>query len=236
MDSEALVEQVLADYSGLEPGQSDSWNPVGSKFELGYRLNLFHALASALQHVEFPLRELQVLDLGCGNGRSARTYLDMGLHPEQLSGLDLRPGAIALARKLNPAIRWALYDGGDLPLGHNWVSTTAVFSSVATRESRQEIVGRIRNSLPAGGYLFYYDFRKANAFAGRDRIEPRSLFADFSLVWGQRLGRFSSVPVRSRLQGLLASRLSGDDRTASLREVIGDILAPSHEALLLRKT
>ena len=236
MDRERFVERILADYSSLEPDQSDSWNPVGSKFQLGYRLNLFYGLARALQHIEAPLRDLRVLDLGCGNGRSTRMYLDMGLHPEQLRGLDLRPGAIALARKLNPGIRWELYDGGDLPAGHNWLSTSTVFSSVATREDRQAIVARIRDSLPRGGYVFYYDLRNANPFAGGDRIEPQLLFADFSLVWGQRLGRFSSIPIKDRLRGLLATGLGGGDRTASLREMVSDILIPSNEVLLLRKT
>jgi SAM-dependent methyltransferase len=235
MASERLVGQILSDYNTLEPGQSDSWNPVGSKYELGYRLNLFYALARSLQFIEPPLRDLRVLDLGCGNGRSARMYLDMGLRPEQISGLDLRPGAVELARKLNPAIQWALYDGGALPLGHNWVSTTTVFSSVEAHESRQEIAGRIRDGLPSGGYAFYYDFRRTNAFAGRELINPQLLFSGFELVWGQRLGRFASVPMRDRVRGLMASGLGGDSKTASVREMVGDMLAPSHEALLLRK-
>jgi SAM-dependent methyltransferase len=236
MHRKRIVEQVLSDYSRLEPGQSDSWNPIGSKFELGYRLNLFYALTRALQHIEAPLDDLRILDLGCGNGRSARMYLDLGVRPDQLTGLDFREGAIALARQLNPAIRWEPYDGGDLPSGHNWVSATAVFSSIATHESRQDIVAQIRESLPTGGYMFYYDFRRANPFAGGDPIGPRRLFADLNLIWSQRLGRFSALPMRDRLHGLLAGRLAGDHMTVSLREMVSDMLAPSHEVLLLRKT
>jgi SAM-dependent methyltransferase len=140
----SFVEQILEDYRDLEPDQSDSWNPVGSKFQLGYRLNLFFALARALQRSERPLHELRVLDLGCGNGRSARMYLDMGLHPEQISGLDLRSGAIALARKLNPAIRFELYDGADLPTGHNWLSTTTVFRP--SRRAKADSTSPIRST------------------------------------------------------------------------------------------
>lgn len=230
-----VVEKVLADYSNLEPDQSDSWSPVGSKYQLAYRLNLYYSLARALQHVECPIEDLQVLDLGCGNGRSTRMYLDMGLHPEQLHGVDLRAGAIARARRLNPAIRWDLYDGGALPLGHNWLAATCVFSSVATREARETMVGQINDSLPLGGYVFYYDVRRANPFAGGDWIEPQRLFAAFRVVWSHRLGRFSTVPAKDRRQGLMAGRLRGDDRTVSLREMIGDIVAPSQDVLLMRK-
>jgi SAM-dependent methyltransferase len=230
-----FVDQILADYSSLEPDQADSWNPVGSKFELGYRLNLFFALTRALQRVDGQLEQLRVLDLGCGNGRSTRMYLDVGLRPEQVCGLDLRPGAIALARRLNPAIRFESYDGGELPAGHNWLSTTTVLSSVAGRECRQAIVDRIAASLQVGGYVFYYDLRRANPFAGGDVIDPEHLFRDLSLVWRQPLGRFSGVPVRDRFRGLMTTWLGGDTRSASLREIAGDTLAPSHEALLLRK-
>jgi SAM-dependent methyltransferase len=236
MDRDPVVDQILADYSHLEPGQSDSWNPISSKFQLGYRLNLFYALAKALQYVDRPLQDLRVLDLGCGNGRSTRMYVDMGLQPQQLRGLDLRPGAIELASKLNPAISWDIHDGGKLPTGHNWLSASTVFSSVTGRENRESIAARIRDSLPAGGHVFYYDLRKANPFAGGDLIDPKRLFAGFSLVWGERLGRFTGVPFRDRLRGLLDSGFQGDDRTPSLREMVSDAVAPSNEVLLLRKT
>src|SRR5258706_4314786 len=99
-------------------------------------------------------------------------YLDMGLRPEQLCGLDLRAGAIVLARNLNPAIRFDVYDGGDLPSGRNWVSTATVFSSVKGREERQAVADRISSALPAGGYLFYYDMRRANPFGGGGSTTP----------------------------------------------------------------
>ena len=236
MDRNPVADQILTDYDQLEPGQTDSWNPVGSKFQLGYRLNLFYGLAKALRCIETPLQDLRVLDFGCGNGRSARMYLDMGLQPQQIRGLDLRPGAIALARTLNPAIQWDVHDGGDLPRGHNWLSVTTVFSSVAGPEGRQAVAARIRESLPSSGYVFYYDALRANPFAGDDPIDARGLFADFSVVWSQRLGRFSGVPLADRLTGLVTSRLAGDADRASLREMIGDALRPSNEVFLLRKT
>jgi hypothetical protein len=45
-----FVDQILTDYGALEPDKADSWNPVGSKFQLGYRLNLFRARAGAATH------------------------------------------------------------------------------------------------------------------------------------------------------------------------------------------
>ena len=133
------------------------------------------------------------------------------------------------------AIQWDAHDGGELPLGHNWLSATAVFSSIASRERRQAVADRIWKSLPAGGYLFYFDFRRANAFAGGDEIDARAIFRGFNLVWSRRLGRFSSFPLIDRVEGLITSGFAGDGRRASFRELVGDALVPSQEALLLRK-
>jgi SAM-dependent methyltransferase len=236
MTADAAIRKLLDDYSQLEPGDADAWNPVGSKFQLGYRLNLYYALARALSLAGVPAADLRVLDLGCGNGRSTRMYLDMGLEPDQLTGLDLRPGALDRARRLNPAIAWRLHDGGPLPAGSNWISMATVFSSVSTAAARVALVDQIRDALPGSGYAFYFDARKANPFAGGDRIRPTRLFADFEVVWRQPLGRFTSIPLRERLRGLWTSRLLGDaTRTASLREMLGDAMAPSNEAILFRK-
>lgn len=231
----SLVEQVLANYGELEPNETDSWPPVGSKYQLGYRLNLYYCFVKAMGRIESSMPELRVVDLGCGTGRSARMYLDVGLLPEQVTGLDFRPGAIARARKFNPALAWDVYDGGALPTGFNLVAIATVFSSVATRECRNAIVARIRDGLPPGGYVFYYDLRNANDFAGGDQIDPEALFSGFEILWKKRLGRFATMPLKDCLRGLRTNGLGGDARTPSLRELIGDVFAPSHEAYLLQK-
>lgn len=233
--SQRLVEQVLADYDLLEPDETDSWSPISSKYQLGYRLNLYYCLTKAMRRIESSMPDLRIADLGCGTGRSTRMYLDVGLRPEQVTGLDFRPATIARARKFNPALSWQVYDGGALPTGFNFVATATVFSSISTPESREVVVARIRDGLPTGGFVFYYDLRKANDFAGGDPINPEALFGDFEILWKERLGRFSTLPLSERLRGLMLRGPKGDARTPSLRELIGDVIAPSQEAYLLRK-
>jgi SAM-dependent methyltransferase len=235
VEQDRYVDQVLADYAELEPEGADSWNPVTSKFQLGYRLNLYYALARALQRCQRPLETLKVLDLGCGNGRSTRTYLAMGLDPQQLTGMDLRPAALARARQLNPAIEWMQHGGGDLPAGYNWISATAVFSSIARGQARRQAADRIAEALPVGGHVFYYDTRLANDFAGGDPIEPLGLFDGLTPIWRTRLGRFSALPFKERVRGALDTGMRGDPLTPSLREMVSDLIKPSVEALLLRK-
>jgi ubiquinone/menaquinone biosynthesis C-methylase UbiE len=112
---ESLSEQILRDYETLEPGEEDSWNPVRFDFELAYRLGMYRALVHSLRLCELPLSDLRVLDVGSGNGRSTRIYIDLGLQPEQLTGIDVRPGTLRLARKLNPSIHYRVSDGARIP-------------------------------------------------------------------------------------------------------------------------
>jgi SAM-dependent methyltransferase len=113
---DSLANQVRNAYDRLEPGEADTWNPLFSEFEIAYRLSLFYWLTQALLLSPLSLESLNVLDLGCGNGRSTRMYIDLGLRPEQLMGVDVRLGTIDLARKLNPAIALRLMKAIQLPL------------------------------------------------------------------------------------------------------------------------
>ena len=167
--AQAYFDQVLRDYATLEPGEADTWNPVRNETELGYRLSFLFALTRCLALCEIPLPQLRVLDVGCGNGRSTRLYLDLGLSPDQVTGLDLRPGAIALARKLNPALGFRTYDGHaiDSPAASfNWIQLSAVFSSLADHGHRAHLAAEACRQLAPGGYLFYLDLWRANGFAG----------------------------------------------------------------------
>jgi hypothetical protein len=48
--------EVLKAYDILEPGDTDSWNPVGNDYELAYRLSLFYCLTKALGLSYIPIR------------------------------------------------------------------------------------------------------------------------------------------------------------------------------------
>ena len=234
------VTQILSDYEVLEPDQSDTWNPLKSEFELTYRLSLFYSLTQALALSGIPIQDLRVLDLGCGNGRSTRMYIDLGLFPEQLTGVDLRQGTIERAQKLNPTIRYASYSGDSLPFSDekfNWISLTTVISSIKGQASRQHLVEQIYQALPSGGYLFYFDLRRANQFAGNDRIDPLNLFSMYKPVWYFPVKRFDFIPNSEWIRKLTESVLARDtDRVISkLRLKASQLLRYSHEALLVQK-
>jgi SAM-dependent methyltransferase len=248
-DTEKPYAQIIRDYETLEPGESDTWNPLHGDFELLYRLRLIYSAKRALSAAGINPGKIRVLDLGCGNGRSTRMYLDFGLLPEQLRGVDLRPGAVSAAKRRNPGIDYMAYDGIQIPppsvsASYDWVQLATVVSSIKDTRDRKYLVERIDKVLRPGGYLFYFDLVVANPFAGRDWINPRrNLFDRYSVVWRQRFYSWSLLPLRDRLRTF--SAVARDAQSAlgmvifipRLFRVLASVLArPIHEALLLKKS
>lgn len=182
-------ESVLGAYRKMEPKGTDRWNPLDRDRELAYRLSLLEHLCRALRLCRNRIAGLRVLDVGCGNGRSTRMYLDFGLGPEQLTGIDLRGDAIEAARRSHPGIRF-LACGARFPVESksvDWVSICTVLSSLEPR-ARKHLEAEIRRVLAPGGFLFYFDRRRAHEFAGGDRLEPVALFDGLTLLSSEDIG------------------------------------------------
>jgi SAM-dependent methyltransferase len=57
---------------------------------------------------------IRLLDIGCGHGLMHSLLVTSGL-PLDVTGIDVAPGVIDLARRANPAIRYDVYEGDRLP-------------------------------------------------------------------------------------------------------------------------
>ena len=199
-----------------------------------------------------PLDKLKVLDLGCGNARSTRSYLDLGFRPEQLTGLDVRPGTIELAKKIHPAINFLSYDGQELPFpsqDFNWIQVAGVFSSIIELEGRQYLIEQIADKVEKNGYVFYYDLFRANPFAGDDRLSPIKLFSScgkFEKISSQFLrcyqfipggSRFKHFDLRGLVNGLVKGNIKGNIKNfpPALRYRVRRLIEPTHQAVLLKK-
>jgi SAM-dependent methyltransferase len=185
--------QVVRQYRQMEPDGADTWNPLRSDRELHHRLALYELLCRALRRCPGGLPDLRVLDVGCGNGRSTRMYLDFGIRPGQLTGVDLRPGALDLARQAHSGIRFLAVKDGVFPLGTgsmDWVSLCTVLSSIGGSGARRLIAEEVLRVLAPGGFLFYFDRLTAHGFAGGDRLDPISCFPGLTKLWDEevRLG------------------------------------------------
>lgn len=236
-----LVDQVRADYDLLEPGEADTWNPLFSEFEIAYRLSLFYSLTQALLLSPIPLESLNVLDLGSGNGRSTRMYVDLGLRPEQLMGVDVRFGTIELARKLNPAIRFETYEGDPTVFanqGFNWLSMAGILSTIKSMEKHQQLAEQVYQTLPPGGFLFYFDLYQGLNIVGGGRIHPLKVFSNLKKVWSSPVRSYRFMPSEFKGRDFVEARRKGvikQEYRLSLLNRIKRTILPTHEVVLFQR-
>jgi SAM-dependent methyltransferase len=219
------VAAVKTAYVDLEPDGADTWNPLDRDRELAYRLALYSRLCLALRQHARPVDRLRVLDVGCGNGRSTRVYLDFGLRPDQLTGIDLRSGAIRMARERHRGILFLDYDGRRFPAeagSVDWVSIATVMSSVPSPGGRRHIATEAARVLAPGGFVFYFDRVLAHDFADGGLLVPARIFGELSLVSDEHLRLDTRRPGRGGT--LLPGGLFGS---------LGR--GPTHRVSLLRK-
>jgi SAM-dependent methyltransferase len=156
-------------------------------------------------------------------------YLDFGIPPGQLTGVDLRPGALELARRAHCGIRFLAVKDGVFPLGAgsvDWVSLCTVLSSIGGPGPRRLIADEVLRVLAPGGFLFYFDRLTAHRFAGGDRLDPLASFPGLSKVCDAevRLGTDPLGPSRGGWLGRLLRPLC-----------LKTLPLPSHRFCLLRR-
>lgn len=227
-DQENRFAPVVEEYARIEPDGTDSWSPLNSDRELLHRLTLYEQLCYALR-LGGPVDQLRVLDVGCGNGRSTRIYLDFGLTPDQLMGVDLRGEAIDIARHHHRDIRYVAYDGRTLPAeaeSMNWVSVCTVMSSIPGPEARHHLANEIVRVLSPGGVVFYWDRTRAKRFAGGDALEPSLLFPSLAMMSDEQL----------RIKGGIDRDFPGTALRRTLLRIAGRLATPrTHRVSVLSK-
>jgi len=106
-------------------------------------------------------KKLQVLDVGCGVGKTDRfLFPDLG----GLSGVDVSPASIERARRENPQVRYEPYDGKILPFADS--SFDAAFLICVLHhvepEARTSLLSETRRVLKPGGLLLVFEHNPFN--------------------------------------------------------------------------
>lgn len=136
------------------------------------------------------LAGLRILDVGCGNGRLLRSYLDMGADAHNLFGVDLSEERIDEGRRISPQITLQLCDGIHLNFpdaAFNLVTQYVVISNVLLPELRQSLADEMWRVLKPGGYVFWWDLKKTVS-----KVDGRRPPLDFEPL-------FPNVPSRKLL-------------------------------------
>jgi SAM-dependent methyltransferase len=178
LEEENALATLHKVYVRLEPAGADSWSPLHNDGEMWHRVRLMIEACRCLRLIPKPMESLQVLDVGCGVGRSSRLLVDLGVLPQNLLAIDLRESAIVDARQRNPAIRFRhIADLSEWPREcFDLVVQCTAFSSLPRPKVRKRTASLMEGSVGEDGYIFWWDLLRANTFAGGEMLDPKSLF------------------------------------------------------------
>src|SRR3954447_13919881 len=130
------------------------------------RLRAIAALFVRLGWTE--LRDLRLLEVGCGTGTNLVEFLRLGFEAEHLSGIELLEDSAARARAvLPPAVRILVGDATVMkssiaPVSHDIVYQATVFSSILDDRFQKELAAAMWSWVRPGGGVLWYDFTVGN--------------------------------------------------------------------------
>lgn len=142
------------------------------------------------------LRQLRLLEVGCGSGANLLELLRLGFTPEHLQGIELLPERAERARQMLPESVWirtgdAVGLHADIAEGsQNIVYQATVFSSLLDDSFQQRLADTMWRWTCRGGGILWYDFTVNNPWnadvRGVSRARIRQLFPQ-GRVWTRRL-------------------------------------------------
>jgi SAM-dependent methyltransferase len=108
------------------------------------------------------VRDLRVLEIGCGTGRTLLDLLRLGFQPENMTGNDLLPDRLETARAILPSgVRLIPGDAMDAPFDPNSfdvVLQSTVFTSIIDSQFQVALAARMWNWVSEAGGVLWYDF------------------------------------------------------------------------------
>lgn len=172
---------LSAEYADRDPlDPSYRWH-AGSPRSVGYRSRHERALAEVLGELALDLRQLAVLDVGCGNGRDLRWLVELGLDPRRAVGADLLAERLVAGRRMNPALALVQAAAPALPVRSGAVDLVlqaTAFSSMP-RQERSEAGAEIERALCPGGILLWLDTTREQEGRYPDGISEEGVQALF---------------------------------------------------------
>jgi ubiquinone/menaquinone biosynthesis C-methylase UbiE len=112
------------------------------------------------------LKERNILEVGCGTGYWLRDFIKWGASPANITGVDLFPDRLEVARNLCPAtltLRCGNATELDFPdASFDMVLQATMFTSILDYDKKQNIAAQMIRVLKPGGLILWYDFHCNN--------------------------------------------------------------------------
>jgi ubiquinone/menaquinone biosynthesis C-methylase UbiE len=222
---QSRIREVYERYQRAGVAKSKwSKSNVGNQCIVEERLRLLRRMLVNSGHTD--LRDLNILDVGCGGGDLIASLHGFGAESNRLFGVDLIPGRVTDARKANPDVGFVAANAEYLPFPDRYfdlVSVFTVFTSILDPTMAKNVAREVARVLKSDGILIWYDFRfdspSNRNVRGIGRNEVRSLFpnADYDIrsvtllpPLARRLGRATKTlyPILSALPPLRSHYLA----------------------------
>lgn len=140
------------------------------------------------EHGYSSIYKAKILDLGCGNGIMMRNFIEWGAQIENISGLDLRPGAVKFAKHLNPNLDIIAGSATKLPWGNqsfDIVCQHTMFTSIMDMDMKKQIAKEMTRVLKKDGIILWYDYffdnPKNKDVRGVKAAEISKLFPEYDI-------------------------------------------------------
>ncbi len=175
------VERIRRMYEEryANPNIRESWEPF-AETEVAYRSQQMLAVARLFRTIgRLNLAGLRILDVGCGEGRLVRAFLDMGASPRDVVGVDIRANAIEESRRRSPHVDSRIMNGADLAFddgAFDLVTQFVVFSSIFTEDLRTRLASEMMRVTRKGGYVLWWDLMRTVQGSSGKRLQPKLLF------------------------------------------------------------
>lgn len=111
-----------------------------------------------------------LLDVACGTGVLARTAAKQVGAEIYVAGLDINPGMLKVAEKLNPNIEWYESSAEDLPFEDHTFDAVVCQFGLMFFENRQGALQEMHRVLKSGGHLVVTVFDSLDHIPGYERI------------------------------------------------------------------
>lgn len=133
--------------------------------------------------------KLKVLEIGCGGGRIIDYLISKGIKPENITGLDVTPELLSIARKKLPRVNFVktnVLDATFTPNSFDLIVSNMVFHHLNGNELTKTF-NSVYKWLKKGGYFFYITSHPLNVISGKlEQYLKRSLVYKLT-PWGENM-------------------------------------------------
>lgn len=207
-------EQRIIDYYQWRKKNITTWNQL-TPLTLLMLQSRERKMIQYLNTTDLDLSQIQLLDIGCGNGNEMRRFVSYGANPSNCFGIDLVPERITEAKQISPNMNFICQNAQKTNFENcqfDLITQFTCFSSILDPTMKENIAKEMHRILKPGGYILWYDMGEKlvrEHYRGISTSEIKQLFPNYRFTFekitlNMRLSKIL-IAIHPLLAGLLES-------------------------------